>query len=452
MFHDRQPDRVEPPRRRNPPAPPYRPQAQPRRVEARRPETGVPCVRKAQKGTASGIHLSETAGSGRDAGRRIPAEGFGTTSPTCPQTAGNAALRYLRDLLDLADRLADDGEDAVLATVVRVDGSGYGRPGARWLTDRDGETVGHVSGGCLERELAAHAWEWTAEGPVVRTFDTRGNPLKPGGAYNAGCDGVVHVLLQRSPGEPLAILAEAVRHGRPQVAAVACRSDDPRWPVGHWVRHVADGPLAEQMRQVARRRRSRSVTWTTDAGAVEAFVEHVPPPRPLLIFGAGDDARPLAALADVLGWHVTVIDRRPDLASRGRFPTATVLRQRPAEAVGTLHVTDRHAAVVMTHSYLDDLAALPALLDTPAGYVGLLGPGRRAERLRADLTQVDSDQWRRVHTPVGLDLGAVTPEEIAAAVIAEIVAAFAGRPGTPLSQRDGGIHEPHQHVVLAAAP
>ncbi len=202
-------------------------------------------------------------------------------------------MRSLREVLAFADRL-EPGETAAVCTVVRVTGSAYGRPGARLILTPDGRRAGYVSGGCLEKELARRVWEATADGPRTLAFDTRGNPRDPAGAYNAGCDGIIEVLCER-------LTEHSVETG-----------DDP-------------GGL----RAVRRAVRSGEPVERT----VGDFHETIEPPRPLTIFGAGDDARPLCELAGVMGWAVTVVARQPDLAVPARFPDADrVICAEPAAA------------------------------------------------------------------------------------------------------------------------
>ena len=315
-------------------------------------------------------------------------------------------MRSLREVLAFADAL-EPGGTAAVCTVVRVTGSAYGRPGARLILTPDGKQAGYVSGGCLERELAARVWEATANGPATLAFDTRGNPQAPGGTYNAGCDGVVEVLCERlgGPGDP--------------------------------------GGLAAARRAVAT---GEPVEWS--AGGLAQTIE---PPRPLTIFGAGDDARPLCELAGVLGWAVTVVGKQPDLAAPARFPDADrVLCRDPAASLGAVPLRPHAAAVVLTHDYAGDVRLLPGLLDSPVGYVGLLGPKRRAGRLMTDLHAAgrlpSPEALAKLRTPVGLDIGARLPGEIAAAVVAEIVAHFRGRPGGFLADRDAPIHDPAGEV------
>ena len=165
----------------------------------------------------------------------------------------------------------------------------------------------------------------------------------------------------------------------------------------------------------------------------------------LVIFGAGPDVPPLVRLAKDLGWQVTVADPRPAGATPGRFPEADgVLALRPEEVPADLALDADTLVVVMTHRYRHDVPLLRALLPLPLAYLGLLGPRQRAEKILSDLVaegfEVTPEMRARLHAPVGLDLGAEGPEEVALAILAEMTAVRAGRDGRPLRDREKPIH------------
>ena len=173
--------------------------------------------------------------------------------------------------------------------------------------------------------------------------------------------------------------------------------------------------------------------------AIETFR---PPPR-LAIFGAGPDAPPLVAQAELLGWQVDVWDHRPEQARAERFPGHTVACTPAEDAVAAIAPTADTFAVVMTHHFLRDRTLLAALLASPCPYVAALGPRRRTEQLLREIeleSGLPADTARRVFAPAGLDLGAEAPEEIALAIAAEIRAAASGRRGGPLGDRKEPIH------------
>jgi xanthine dehydrogenase accessory factor len=185
----------------------------------------------------------------------------------------------------------------------------------------------------------------------------------------------------------------------------------------------------------------------TLADGVRAFVEVLDPPLRLIVCGAGHDAIPLVRAASVLGWNLTVVDDRPAFLTRERFPEATgfVAIDEPENAAKAAGVDERTFAVVMTHNFLRDKEYVRSLLGSPAAYIGMLGPGARTERLLMELrdegVEIADTARERIHGPAGLDLGGEGPEEIAQAIISEIVAVKRQRAGGFLRDRRGPIHD-----------
>jgi xanthine dehydrogenase accessory factor len=184
----------------------------------------------------------------------------------------------------------------------------------------------------------------------------------------------------------------------------------------------------------------------TDAGPVRALLEILTPPLRLVVYGAGNDAQPLVHLAASLGWHITVVDGRPNLATAARFPEAAEVRLVPVRELETAVPDAAAYHVLLSHNYAYDLAALQTLVVSPAPYVGLLGPRLKAQRLLAELNTVPAAAVealrQRLHSPIGLDLGSETPEEIALCIVAEIQTHCSGRRGQPLRERAGTVHVP----------
>lgn len=375
----------------------------------------------------------------------------------------------MRDVTLIAEALAaaeSRREEVVLATVVRTEGSTYRRAGARSLIRRGGQTIGAVSGGCLEADLAARVDDLLAAGrPELVTYDTRaGDDLVWG--LGLGCNGRVDVLLEPLAGDALArasaLYARCSALMEPAVLttviAVPAGPADDRGPrVGNRFLLVANAePLSsgltlngETAQLVADARAALASGQSSlraypaargDAPGLEVLHELVAPPFALLVCGAGADAVPLVSLATGLGWSVTVSDHRPDHARSDRFPGATVCLVDP-DAVVVEHPSGGgcDAAVVMSHNYARDLAQLRALLAAGVPYVGVLGPRRRTERMLDEMGASEGEA-ARVYAPIGLDIGAETPDEIALSIVAEVQAVRAGRTGAPLRERDGGIH------------
>lgn len=359
-------------------------------------------------------------------------------------------------------RARSAGEETVLATVVRIEGSAYRRPGTRMLIGSDGSNVGMISGGCLEGHVTKRAWWLTGSGQaVVCRYDT-GAGEDTEWAFGLGCNGVVEVLLERltpSHAAPQMEMLEAVQAsvrpgavavviGTRQAAGVSVGQRLLIFPDGREWTDVGDGnlcaALARELAEVLRLGRSSVATHEVGEGRVDVFLEHVAPPLRLVVFGAGPDALPLVRVAKEMGWHVSVADGRSHYARRERFPLAdAVIVAEPRDAPGAAGVGPRSAVVVMTHSYEQDKLLLGELLRSPPAYLGQLGPRSRTERMLAELAAEGGEPLRAaaLHYPIGLDIGADNPEEIAVAVLAEIKAALAGRSGGMLQRRPGSIHE-----------
>jgi xanthine dehydrogenase accessory factor len=217
--------------------------------------------------------------------------------------------------------------------------------------------------------------------------------------------------------------------------------------VGPPISAAVSEKLLQGARDVAASGRSASVRYEMEGGAMEAFVEIIQPAAPLILFGAGYDAIPMVRLAKELGFHVTVIDGRPAFAQRERFPQADdIITAHPADDL-PCPLDDQTSVVIMSHHYLTDLAWLKKLWPLKLAYLGLMGPRKRAEKMAQELRQEEGISagdllTRRLHNPVGLDIGAESPEQIALAVLAEIQAARTGHAGGMLREKKGPIHSP----------
>jgi len=313
----------------------------------------------------------------------------------------------------------------VLATLVAVAGSSYRRPGARLLVTAGGERLGSISGGCLEEDVLVRAHRVAATGQAeLVTYDTSPeNDLVWG--VGLGCHGVVKVLLEpisSSPAAWVSTVSANLAARRPTPLAVIWHNPDSPAVLGTYL--TADLPAL--------------------APAAVVFRETLAPPPSLLIFGAGDDAQPLARLAAQLGWHVTVADPRAAFTTAARFPAARLVVAPAAELAARVAPEPGALAVVMTHHYVHDVPLLRALLTLDLAYLGLLGPRQRAERILADLARdgfsSSRAQLARLHAPVGLDLGGDHPAAVALSILAEMQAALAGRDARPLRDRTAPIH------------
>lgn len=382
------------------------------------------------------------------------------------------------------ERARAQGHRAALVTVVRTEGSTYRRPGARMLVIAapgsaaetiGAEFIGSISGGCLEDDAREHALRAIRDQrPGVVRYDTTAESDILFGT-GAGCQGIVEVFIEPLPmsdseDDALACIARAMRKRRAGVLAsviVVESATGAAPPPGSflWMDDTTSGghastttlqdlaladAIAADARLAAFHGRAEMRSYPLPGGGrADVFIDPVPPPRSLLICGAGQDAVPLARLAGEMGWRVRVTDGRRAYVTHERFPHAEELVHCPAAEFGArVAVEHAEAVVVMTHNYLHDRDLLRALLPSPAGYIGILGPRRRTERMLAELAAtgdggLDLGKYslRRLHGPAGLDIGAESPGQIALSIVAEIEAFYAGRDGGMLKHRAAALHE-----------
>ncbi len=370
--------------------------------------------RRAKPGKVSGIE-----GGTRPPGSLTRELASGASLPNCLP---------VKEIQSILRRIASEPGPWVLATLVSVEGSSYRRAGARALIAPNGDRLGSISGGCLEEDILARADRVARGGqPEVALYDTTSeNDLIWG--VGMGCHGIVRVLLEPlNSGAPwLARASLALDGGPPCTVQVVWES-----PAGR--------PLGTAL--------SEAGTFATEAVPHRGiFRQTFGAPTPLLVFGAGDDAQPLVQLGAELGWRVIVADPRPHYATAARFPAAqAVYCGSIGELIEAVDPAEGSLAIVMTHHYVHDLPLLRALLPLPLAYIGLLGPRKRAEKmletLEAEGLSITEAMRSRLFAPVGLDIGAEGPDEIALSVIAEMKATLAGRSGHPLRERLGPIHD-----------
>jgi xanthine dehydrogenase accessory factor len=349
------------------------------------------------------------------------------------RTTARSLLAFFRDR-------TGSGEPLVLATVIDTEGSTYRKPGAHMLIAQDGSSMGLLSGGCVESDLVERAARVLATNTAeVATYDARISD-DPVWGLGLGCEGAMRILLQRldaaSGYRPFAYVAECITRHEPGALAVVVESQDARFPAGtSWDARSGDGSapaaaIIECCRRHARGGGFEMLSLGTAGTVVTAFVTAVSLPARLLILGAGPDAVPVAEVAKLIGWQITVADHRAGYLDAGRFAEGTRLVElRPERLAATLGLGDFDAAVVMSHNLDHDAQYLRALAAAPIPYVGLLGPGARRQRLLAELGADAARLGQRLFGPVGLDIGARTPEAIALAIVAEIHAFLAGRHG-----------------------
>ena len=332
-------------------------------------------------------------------------------------------MSELGELLDAAEALAARGQPMALATVVATRGSTYRRAGARLLIPPEGEPIGNISGGCLEGDVARIGREVIASGdPRLVQFDMTADDDAVWG-YGLGCNGAIELFVEPTAGALESV--GALRSG--QGACLAIPLSGPDLGVH---RLETDGAAAAALRD--------GTPHVEEVAGERIYFEPLVAPLRLLVCGAGHDAIPLVRQATELGWHVVVVDVRNALLTAERFPAADFASPDPAAAADALTPDERTAVILMSHNYLRDIAYLRSFLEAPLAYLGVLGPRGRTEQMLGEIGSPEA--IARLHAPAGLDIGAEGPEEVAHAIVAEILGVMHGRRGEPLRDRGGPIH------------
>ncbi|MFL6448851.1 MAG: XdhC family protein [Bryobacteraceae bacterium] len=363
-------------------------------------------------------------------------------------------MAEIEKILSLWHECEQAGDEAVLATVVKTQGSSYRLPGARMLISRSGLRAGSVSGGCLEDDLVKKAWWLTESSPMIRRYDTTPDG-EIAAEYGLGCNGIIHVLLERIAAGN--IVMNLIRESRSSRSASAVahvlapnESVGSRLVIGvggDAIHNLADPELASTLGTAAEAARSQNESSFWKSGDHEAFIETLTPAIRLLIFGAGDDAVALANLAKHFGWEVAVYDGRAHYARPDRFPMADVVAVRSPGMIAQLPLDPWTVAVTMSHSYSQDLQVLTELSETNIlPYIGVLGPRKRTEQMFQEAGLKGLPESAVLHSPMGLDIGAEGPDQVALAVVSEIQAVMNKRSGGSLSLRHGSIHARDEEV------
>ncbi len=363
-----------------------------------------------------------------------------------------------RETFEQLEQLRRHERRVAMATLVSAKGATPRTEGARMWLGEGGRILGTVTiGGCVDARVLREA-----EG-VLRDDGARllTMELDDADAWEIGltCGGTVEILIEPvrldDAHHPIIAAYEAVRHeaaaGRRSVlvARLSDGSDgDPREPARLVVREdggslgtlgdgALDGVAVERALAVLRRSASRAERVEVGGRSARIFLELQSPPARLLIFGAGEVAIPVVRLAKIMGWHTVVIDGRERFATRERFPDADEIRiGLLSEVAAELGYDASTFVIIVAHDYKFELPVLRVVLEREPAYIGLLGSRRRGAAVLRFLAEggVGEEQLARVHVPIGLDIGARTPPEIALSILAEALAVRGGRPGTPMRE------------------
>jgi xanthine dehydrogenase accessory factor len=376
----------------------------------------------------------------------------------------------VRDILGDISQWWDAGETFGLATVVRTFSSAPREPGAAMAVSAAGEVVGSVSGGCVEGAVYELAMEVAASGqPVLQRYG-----ISDDAAFSVGltCGGIIDIYVEPVSKEhfpDLGEIAAAVRSGIPVAATTVIAGPGEAggrrliWTAGERGSAGSLGSgerLDEAVDDDARGMLAQGLTGVRRYGPdgerrlddLSVFVQSFAPPPRMLVFGAIDFAAAVARAGKFLGYRVTVCDARPVFATASRFPDADeVITDWPHRYLSQISTDSRTVICVLTHDPKFDVPLLEVALRCPAAYIGAMGSRRTHEDRLARLREVGltEDELARLRSPIGLDLGARTPEETAVAIAAELIQLRWGGSGQPLTETSGRIH--HERLTEGLA-
>ena len=375
-------------------------------------------------------------------------------------------MKELQDIITTWKQLEPAKQTAALATLVKVEGSAYRRPGARMLITSNGQQVGTISGGCLESDVKERSQVVIESGAsILVKYDTTSEEDLIWG-LGLGCQGVAYILIERlKVGKINALNTIEKCLSTKQTGAVATvfKTEGTATEIGDRILLNPDGSIVStitnpelenivlgDLQLVLQQQQSATQLYSFSKLTAEVFLEVIQPPTSLVIFGAGFDVLPVVRLAKQLGWYVTVIDPLARSQTVERFPECDrVILGSADEASSQIEFDERTVVVAMSHNYLYDLEFLQTLNTIALKYLGILGPKKRTNRLLQDLKYEGCSLPEQLYSPVGLDIGADNPEAIALSIIAEIQAVTQNRKGGFLKDRLTSIHSDATNYALS---
>lgn len=369
-------------------------------------------------------------------------------------------MKEFKAIIEAYEQYKVAGKNTALATVVQVDGSAYRRPGARMLVSEDGDLTGAISGGCLEGDALRKAQTVIfQQKSMLVTYDTTDEDDQKFGV-GLGCNGIIHVLIEPidyqntiNPIELLKIALQdrvfsrlltvfSVKYSKQeQIGTKILFKEDQTFgdaeSIGNsvWLRIEEEVNSFNSTTHIIRK--------YEELDDIQVFYEVIKPGIRILLFGAGNDTIPLSKIANVLGFEVTLVDGRKNLAATHRFPNANrIVTGSGDEVVHELETDAYTAALLMTHNFEYEAQVLKDLLPLDLPYIGILGPKKKSEKL---IERLEKDgkavNQNAIYSPMGLDIGAEGSEEIALSILAEVKAVLAKKQGTFLRNKTGPIHD-----------
>ncbi|MGI4751316.1 MAG: XdhC family protein [Janthinobacterium lividum] len=380
-------------------------------------------------------------------------------------------MSELQRLLSAYDRQRSTKNPCALATVTEVEGSSYRRPGARMLVTDDGQLTGSISGGCLEGDALRRARRVMITGKSeIIIYDSTDIEEDLQHGAQLGCEGTIHILLESidysDHNNPVELLRKTSRQDDPVVLITILSAKNSihdlagkrvlitnknQQEINFTGDFSADVLILNDTLQALNLNQSITQNYQVKEQQARLFLEVILPAPQLTIYGAGNDAQPLLRMAVGLGWRVHVVD--------GRAPQATIQRFPEAESVKVVKLDDLQKqqffsgyAILMSHNYHYDFAVLQQLVSfNPVNYIGILGPKKKTDRLLDDLQKtgfvLSEAENERLYGPVGLNIGAETAEEIAVAIMAELLAVRHQCKAGFLRELNGPIH--NRNIIVS---
>lgn len=375
-------------------------------------------------------------------------------------------MKEIKQIIETFDSIDRKKQKAALATVVRIQGSSYRQPGARMLILDNGQWIGAISGGCLEGDALRKAREVMASGKARHiVYDTRKDKPADHIPFSMGCEGIIEVLIEplqkeTDPLHPISIFRKYQRAEQDQFLVTLYHVTDEKIGLpgeSLWIDNqgkVLDDFSNSRLSEVVKNEVNKRKQWknsfqkevTIDKDKAYLFYEIMRQPIHLMIYGGGYDVVPVVNLAKNLGWRVSVADECIAKTFPQKFPLADqVLNIAGKDVYNESRNLQKSYALVMSHNFKYDMEVLNGLLKTDIPYIGILGPKKRMGIMLEELGKnnaVSPDELdKRIFAPVGLNIGAETPDEIALSILSEILAFHNKKPAGFLKDKKGHIHD-----------
>ena len=372
-------------------------------------------------------------------------------------------MKEIREIINAYNKARKNEKRLALATLVHLNGSSYRRPGARMIVDEEGQLTGAISGGCLEGDALRKAvFCIHTQRPKLVIYDTSDEEDATIG-IQLGCSGIIQVLFEpideNDPLNPIELLKKAIHKRQNTVLVTLYASQIKKGDtVGTSMLLVDSGEfhdnssfqfvpetLMQDIKDTLTVKKSSFKSYQHNDNTFNAFLSFISPPISLVIVGAGNDAIPLQSIAETLGWEVTIVDGRHTYAKIERFSSACqIIVSKPEKVLQQIPIDEKTVFVLMTHNYNYDYAILKALLGKNIPYIGALGPKKKLDNMITDLKAenifLNDKQKNILYGPVGLELGAETPAEIALSITAEIMSVMNNKKGGSLRNLVTEIH------------